>query len=43
MSAMRDFAQFFVAEGPRLRRFLKRFGPAVSASVISASNAAMIS
>lgn len=30
MSAFGDLAKFFAVEAPRLRRFLRRFGPAIS-------------
>lgn len=35
MSALRDLGYLFSTEGPRLRRFLRRFGPSVSAEDIA--------
>ncbi|MBI3438507.1 MAG: RNA polymerase sigma factor [Proteobacteria bacterium] len=35
MSALRDLELLFATEGPRLRRFLRRFGPKVSAEDIA--------
>jgi hypothetical protein len=35
MSELKDLARFFAEEAPRLRRFLRRFGPSISAEDIA--------